>query len=67
MSITTLKSKIVSLETELEVLREEIKHMNFPGKEMQKSSFVSLEGLLRGKGQFSEKEIKESEIHLENA
>ncbi len=64
MSITTLKSKIVSLEAELEVLREETKHMTFSGKNTPKKSFASLEGLLGGKGQFSEKEIEESEIHL---
>jgi hypothetical protein len=65
MNIGIIASKILSLENELEILRFNIKEL-LAFKKAPKSAkcFNSLYNILKGKGNFSEQEIKDAQIKL---
>lgn len=65
MNTGTLTSKILSLENELEILRLNIKELlAFNKKPKQTKNFTSSYNMLKGKGNFSEQEIKDAQIKL---
>jgi hypothetical protein len=60
--ILVLTNKLLSLETELMVLRAELTRMSLDQEAFKPSAFSRLEGIWGGKGSFSLEEIQSAEI-----
>ena len=60
LNTTLLETELVSIEEELKVVRAQMLTFKKPGKE--KRCFSSLEGIWKGKSNFSLEEIKEAEL-----
>ncbi|GEM_PF-3803710 len=59
MNTQNIKSKIISIETQLKVLSSK---KTYQKSDSKSGTLVDLKGCLKGKGNFSEKEIESSEI-----
>lgn len=64
MNVNTITSKILSMENELEILRMTIKELFRIKTSKKTENFAALYNIFKGKGKFTEQEIKDAKIKL---